>query len=167
MNTNSSRSHIITTIIIKATDRKTKLTTTGKLTLVDLAGNENQKNAKATGDQLKEQKAINSSLSALGGVINALQLSNANVPYKNSKLTELLQDGLGGHAKCLMFVNANPAKYNIMETKSSFEFALKCKSIQNNTKSGKSVESEEVRDLKMKLKTLEAKVGNQSSADLN
>ena len=167
MNANSSRSHIITTIIIKSTDRKTKLTTTGKLTLVDLAGNENQKNAKATGDQLKEQKAINSSLSALGGVINALQLSNANVPYKNSKLTELLQDGLGGHAKCLMFVNANPAKYNIMETKSSFEFALKCKSIQNNTKSGKSVESEEVRDLKMKLKTLEAKVGNQSSADLN
>ena len=95
----TDRSHLISTIIIEATDRKTKLITTGKLTLVDLAGSESQKKAGAKGDQLKEAKAINSSLSALGGVISALTSNTDNVPYKNSKLTELLADGLGGNAK--------------------------------------------------------------------
>ena len=74
MNSESSRSHLIATIMIEATDRKTKLTTTGKLTLVDLAGSESQKKTGATGNQLKEAKAINSSLSALGAVISASPL---------------------------------------------------------------------------------------------
>ena len=154
MNSESSRSHLISTIIIQATDRKTKLITTGKLTLVDLAGSESQKKTGAKGNQLKEAKAINSSLSALGAVISALTSKKDHVPYRNSKLTELLADGLGGNAKCLMFVNASPADYNINETAGSFEFALRCKKI-TNAKSGVSVETQEVRNLKEQLLKLQ------------
>jgi hypothetical protein len=93
MNSESSRSHLVSSIMIEATDKKTKLTTTGKLTLVDLAGSESQKKTGASGDQLKEAKAINSSLSALGNVISALTSNQKHIPYRDSKLTELLQDG--------------------------------------------------------------------------
>ena len=158
MNSESSRSHLIATIMIEATDRKTKLTTTGKLTLVDLAGSESQKKTGATGNQLKEAKAINSSLSALGAVISALTSGKDHIPYRNSKLTELLQDGLGGSAKCLMFVNASPADYNITETAGSFEFALRCKKIKNS-KSGATVVTEEVRKLKEQLAAMEKQMG--------
>jgi predicted outer membrane repeat protein len=165
MNDESSRSHLISTILIEGTDRSTKLITTGKLTLVDLAGSESQKKTGASGLQLKEAKAINSSLSALGGVISSLTTKKEHVPYRNSKLTELLQDGLGGNAKCLMFVNASPADYNRTETCSSFDFALRCKKIQNS-RSGATVESQEVKLLKEKLILLEAKVGEQKVTEL-
>merc|ERR1719502_742911 len=158
MNSESSRSHLITSISIEGRHRKSKAVTVGKLMLVDLAGSESQKKTGATGDTLKEANAINKSLSALGNVISALTSGVDHIPYRNSKLTELLQDGLGGNAKTLMFVNASPADYNFAETCGSFEFALRCKKIKNS-KSGAQVESEEVRGLRKRLAELESKLG--------
>merc|ERR1711968_383499 len=165
-NSESSRSHLVSTIIIEATDRKTKLTTTGKLTLVDLAGSESQKKTGATGDTLKEANAINKSLSALGGVISARTSGGGHIPYRDSKLTELLQDGLGGSAKTLLFVNASPADYNFSETVSSFEFALRCKKVKNK-KAGAHVESAEVKALKQKLHAMQALIGPAELAQLD
>eukprot|EP00946_MAST-07B_sp_MAST-7B-sp1_P000945 g945.t1 len=165
MNSESSRSHLVSTIIIEATDRKTKLTTTGKLTLVDLAGSESQKKTGASGDTLKEAMAINKSLSALGNVISALTKGDGHVPYRNSKLTELLQDGLGGNAKTLLFVNASPADYNFTETCGSFEFALRCKKVKNG-KGAAQVESAEVIALKKELAQLRKMHGDADETDL-
>ena len=159
MNSESSRSHLVSSIMIEATDKKTKLTTTGKLTLVDLAGSESQKKTGASGDQLKEAKAINSSLSALGNVISALTSNQKHIPYRDSKLTELLQDGLGGEAKTLLFVNASPADYNFNETCGSFEFALRCKQVKNG-KGAAAVETAEVTALKKELQALKAAHGD-------
>ena len=165
MNSESSRSHLISSILIESTDRKTKLVTSGKLSLVDLAGSESQKKTGADGDTLKEANAINKSLSALGNVISELTSGKGHVSYRNSKLTELLQDGLGGSAKTLMFVNASPADYNFSETCSSFEFALRCKKIKNS-KSGASVESMEVKQLRARLAKLEAQLGTSQETNL-
>ena len=165
MNSESSRSHLISSILIESTDRKTKLVTSGKLSLVDLAGSESQKKTGADGDTLKEANAINKSLSALGNVISELTSGKGHVSYRNSKLTELLQDGLGGSAKTLMFVNASPADYNFTETCGSFEFALRCKKIKN-AKSGASVESKEVKQLRARLAQLEQQLGSAAATDL-
>merc|ERR1711871_266834 len=165
MNSESSRSHLVSSILIESIDRKTKLVTSGKLTLVDLAGSESQKKTGADGDTLKEANAINKSLSALGNVISELTSGKGHVSYRNSKLTVLLQDGLGGSAKTLMFVNASPADYNFTETCSSFEFALRCKKIKNS-KSGASVENLEVKQLRARLKKLEARLEDTTEIDL-
>lgn len=165
MNSESSRSHLVSSIIIEATDRKTKLTTTGKLTLVDLAGSESQKKTGASGDTLKEAMAINKSLSALGNVISALTQGDGHVPYRNSKLTELLQDGLGGNAKTLLFVNASPADYNFSETCGSFEFALRCKKVKNGKGAAK-VETAEVVALRQQLAAFKKMYGDAEETDL-
>merc|ERR1712023_345287 len=165
MNSESSRSHLISSILIESTNRKTNLVATGKLTLVDLAGSESQKKTGASGDTLKEAMAINKSLSALGNVISALTKGDGHVPYRNSKLTELLQDGLGGNAKTLLFVNASPADYNFSETCGSFEFALRCKKIKNG-KGAAQVESAEVTALKKELAQLRKMHGDADETDL-
>jgi hypothetical protein len=161
----SSRSHLVASIMIEATDKQTKLTTSGKLTMVDLAGSESQKKTGATGTQLKEANAINSSLSALGNVISALTSGQKHIPYRNSRLTELLQDGLGGNAKTLLFVNASPADYNFNETCGSFEFALRCKQVQNG-KGAAAVETAEVMALRKELQKLKAKHGAQEQTEI-
>ena len=85
----------------------------------------------ATGDRLKEAQNINRSLSALGDVINALgNKKTQHVPFRNSKLTFLLQDSLGGNSKVLMFVNISPANYNVGETLCSLNFATRCRNIE-------------------------------------
>ncbi len=108
-----------------------------------------------SGNTLKEANAINTSLSALGGVIAALTSGAKFIPYRGNKLTEILQDGLGGTAKTLMFVNASPADYNMQETMGSFEFALRCKDIKNE-KSAAVVETAEVRELKHRLAEMQS-----------
>merc|ERR1711871_168628 len=154
MNSESSRSHLVTSLFIEGTDRKNKAVTVGKLMLVDLAGSESQQKTGASGDTLKEANAINTSLSALGGVISALTTGAKFIPYRGNKLTEILQDGLGGSAKTLMFVNASPADYNKQETMGSFEFALRCKEIKKE-KASAVIESAEVRELKARLSEMQ------------
>ncbi|KAI5068260.1 hypothetical protein GOP47_0016605, partial [Adiantum capillus-veneris] len=117
------------------------------LHLVDLAGSERVDRSEATGDRLKEAQHINRSLSALGDVVSALAQKNSHVPYRNSKLTQLLQDSLGGQAKTLMFVHISPDLESYGETLSTLKFSERVASVElGAAKSNK--ESRELRDLK-------------------
>lgn len=130
MNTDSSRSHLIFTIKVTALNTISGVTTNGKLTLVDLAGSERIARSEATGERLIEAAAINKSLSALGQVFAAIGASSPHVPYRNSKLTHLLQDSLGGDSKTCMFVNASPLNINLSETHSTLSFGKQIRSIE-------------------------------------
>ena len=154
MNAESSRSHLVFSILVESKNKATGAMTLGKLTLVDLAGSERQSKTQATGERLKEAKAINMSLSALGDVISALSTGEKFVPYRNNLLTRLLQDGLGGNAKTLMFVNISPADYNADETETSLKYATRVKTITNSA--AKAQESAEVAALKKTIKDLKA-----------
>lgn len=99
MNAESSRSHLIFSVLINVYNKATKKTTTGKLSLVDLAGSERVGKTGATADRLREAQAINQSLSALGDVISALSTGEKFIPYRNNPLTQLMSDSLGGNAK--------------------------------------------------------------------
>lgn len=115
MNEESSRSHAIFIVIIERSEKKDGVTThsIGKLNFVDLAGSERLRVTGAKGLRLEECKKINQSLAALGNVISALSSkSNAvrsHIPYRNSKLTRLLEDSLGGNCKTTMIANISPA----------------------------------------------------------
>jgi len=138
MNQDSSRSHSIFTIVIESSGTGAdgeKHIKAGKLNLVDLAGSERQSKTGATGDRLKEATKINLSLSALGNVISALVDSKtSHVPYRDSKLTRLLQDSLGGNTKTVMVANLGPADYNFDETSSTLRYANRAKNIKNKPK---------------------------------
>ena len=95
MNMESSRSHLIFSLVIESTDLQTQAVTRGKLSFVDLAGSERVKKSGAEGDTMKEAQAINKSLSALGNVISALATEQAHIPYRDHKLTMLMSDSLG------------------------------------------------------------------------
>lgn len=104
----------------------------GKLNLVDLAGSERQAKTGATGDRLKEATKINLSLSALGNVISALVDGKAkHIPYRDSKLTRLLQDSLGGNTRTLMIACVSPASRDYDETLSTLRYANRAKNIHN------------------------------------
>ncbi len=152
MNAESSRSHSIFSIVVEGYDTTTKKTVTGKLSLVDLAGSERADKTGAEAERLKEAQSINKSLSALGDVIAALSEGEKFIPYRNNKLTQLMQDSLGGNAKTLMFVNFSPADYNGDETITSLNYATRVKKIINNA--AKQQESEEVARLKAIIKQL-------------
>lgn len=135
MNKDSSRSHSIFTIYIETAedgaDGNQKFRV-GKLNLVDLAGSERQSKTNATGDRLKEAQKINLSLSALGNVISALvDGRSTHIPYRDSKLTRLLQDSLGGNTKTVMIAAVSPADYNYDETLSTLRYASRAKNIKN------------------------------------
>ncbi|XP_062575778.1 myosin-11-like isoform X1 [Saccostrea cucullata] len=146
MNAESSRSHLIIGITIETTNRTTGQVLTGKLSLVDLAGSERVAKTGATAEQLKEAMSINKSLSALGDVISALSSDQQFIPYRNHKLTMLMQDSLGGNAKTLMFVNISPADYNQDETIISLMYASRVKLITNDA--SKNAENKEINRLK-------------------
>ncbi|XP_059468801.1 osmotic avoidance abnormal protein 3-like [Neocloeon triangulifer] len=135
MNTDSSRSHCIFCVNVERMDVLDDGSTAvrrGKLNLVDLAGSERQAKTGATGERLKEATKINLSLSALGNVISALVDGRTrHVPYRDSKLTRLLQDSLGGNTKTLMVACLSPADYNYDETLSTLRYAHRAKSIEN------------------------------------
>ncbi|KAK3008700.1 hypothetical protein RJ639_015249 [Escallonia herrerae] len=119
----------------------------GCLHLVDLAGSERVDKSEAVGERLKEAQHINKSLSALGDVISALAQKSTHIPYRNSKLTQVLQDSLGGHAKTLMFVHINPEINAIGETISTLKFAERVASIElGAARSNK--ETGDIRELK-------------------
>ncbi|CAI5507435.1 unnamed protein product [Closterium sp. Naga37s-1] len=133
MNAESSRSHLVISIIVETTDLLTKSVCCGKLSFVDLAGSENLDKSGSVGEQQKEARAINTSLSALVGVFTALaQGKGQGFTYRGKKLTELLSDSLGGNAKTLMFVNVSPANGNLGETARSLAYAKLVRAIKNN-----------------------------------
>lgn len=146
MNAESSRSHLILSIIIESTNLQTQVQVKGKLSFVDLAGSERVKKSGSTGNQLKEAQSINRSLSALGDVISALASEGQHIPYRNHKLTMLMSDSLGGNAKTLMFVNISPAEFNLDETHNSLSYATRVRSIVNDA--SKNVTTKEVARLK-------------------
>lgn len=146
MNEESSRSHLILSIVIESTNLQTQSVARGKLSFVDLAGSERVKKSGSVGDQLKEAQSINKSLSALGDVISALSSGSQHIPYRNHKLTMLMSDSLGGNAKTLMFVNVSPAESNLDETYNSLTYASRVRSIANDP--SKNVSSKEVVRLK-------------------
>jgi chromosome segregation ATPase len=154
MNEHSSRSHAILILRIEhsikmmtktkvknvkqATDR---IITCSDLYLVDLAGSERVKKTGATADRLKEAKLINQSLLALGNVISALSdPKSTHISYRDSKLTRLLQNSLGGNSKTALIVTVSPSTYNTDETISSLFFALRAMKVQNKPTVNKSVD---------------------------
>ncbi|XP_026022552.1 kinesin heavy chain isoform X4 [Astatotilapia calliptera] len=132
MNEHSSRSHSIFLINIKQENVETEQKLSGKLYLVDLAGSEKVSKTGAEGAVLDEAKNINKSLSALGNVISALaEGTKSHVPYRDSKMTRILQDSLGGNCRTTMFICCSPSSYNDTETKSTLMFGQRAKTIRN------------------------------------
>uniref|UniRef100_A0A8C8LTN7 Kinesin-like protein n=1 Tax=Oncorhynchus tshawytscha TaxID=74940 RepID=A0A8C8LTN7_ONCTS len=131
MNEHSSRSHSIFQINVKQENTATEQKLSGKLYLVDLAGSEKVGKTGAEGAVLEEAKNINKSLSALGNVISALAEGSTYVPYRDSKMTRILQDSLGGNCRTTMVICASPSAYNEAETKSTLMFGQRAKTIKN------------------------------------
>uniref|UniRef100_A0A672LCR3 Kinesin-like protein n=1 Tax=Sinocyclocheilus grahami TaxID=75366 RepID=A0A672LCR3_SINGR len=131
MNEHSSRSHSIFLINIKQEHVETEQKLCGKLYLVDLAGSEKVSKTGAEGAVLDEAKNINKSLSALGNVISALAEGTTHVPYRDSKMTRILQDSLGGNCRTTMFICCSPSAFNDAETKSTLMFGQRAKTIKN------------------------------------
>uniref|UniRef100_A0A8D0L5S6 Kinesin-like protein n=1 Tax=Sphenodon punctatus TaxID=8508 RepID=A0A8D0L5S6_SPHPU len=130
LNEHSSRSHALLIITVRGVDHSTGIRTTGKLNLVDLAGSERVGRSGAEGSRLREAQYINKSLSALGDVIYALRSRQGHVPFRNSKLTYLLQDSLSGDSKTLMMVQVSPVEKNTSETLCSLKFAERVRSVE-------------------------------------
>ncbi|KAF7702335.1 kinesin-like protein KIF3A [Silurus meridionalis] len=174
MNEHSSRSHAIFTITIECSEKGidgNQHVRMGKLHLVDLAGSERQGKTGATGQRLKEATKINLSLSTLGNVISALvDGKSTHVPYRNSKLTRLLQDSLGGNSKTMMCANIGPADYNYDETISTLRYANRAKNIKNKARINEDPKDallrqfqKEIEELKKKLEEGEEISGSEGS----
>ncbi|XP_062217052.1 kinesin-like protein KIN-14E [Phragmites australis] len=130
VNEHSSRSHCMLCIMVRAKNLMSGECTSSKLWLVDLAGSERLAKTDVQGERLKEAQNINRSLAALGDVISALATKSSHIPYRNSKLTHLLQDSLGGDSKALMFVQISPSDNDVSETLSSLNFASRVRRIE-------------------------------------
>mmetsp|Transcript_29343 Transcript_29343/g.47373 ORF Transcript_29343/g.47373 Transcript_29343/m.47373 type:complete len:507 (-) Transcript_29343:164-1684(-) len=148
MNEHSSRSHAIIIVTVEGVSTLTGFRTMGKLNLIDLAGSERTSKTEATGDRLKEAQHINKSLSALGDVISVLHAKNSHIPYRNSKLTYLLQDSLGGESKTLMFVQISPSSVNLSESVCSLNFASRVKCVEQAIGGSKKYDPVELSKLK-------------------
>ncbi|EAR99491.4 kinesin motor catalytic domain protein (macronuclear) [Tetrahymena thermophila SB210] len=139
LNDVSSRSHAVFIITVEQMytddENKPKKIKVGKLNLVDLAGSERVRVSGATGQRLEECKKINQSLSALGNVISALtdpKGTRGHIPYRDSKITRLLEDSLGGNCKTTMIATISPANEAFGESLSTLKFANRAKNIKNN-----------------------------------
>ncbi|XP_020889083.1 kinesin-like protein KIN-12C isoform X3 [Arabidopsis lyrata subsp. lyrata] len=166
MNSESSRSHSVFTCTIESLWETDSLTRSrfARLNLVDLAGSERQKSSGAEGDRLKEAANINKSLSTLGLVIMSLvdlaHGKHRHVPYRDSRLTFLLQDSLGGNSKTMIIANVSPSLCSTNETLSTLKFAQRAKLIQNNAKVNEDASGDvtalqqEIRNLKVQLSSL-------------
>ncbi|KAJ3686942.1 hypothetical protein LUZ61_016106 [Rhynchospora tenuis] len=152
MNDRSSRSHSILIVHVHGEGDSGEVTNSC-LYLVDLAGSERVDRSEATGDRLKEAQHINKSLSCLGDVITALAQKNSHIPYRNSKLTQLLQKSLGGNAKMLMFAHISPEVESFTETISTLKFAQRASTVELGAACANK-ESNEIRDLKEQIESL-------------
>ncbi|MCD7469713.1 hypothetical protein HAX54_008880 [Datura stramonium] len=165
LNERSSRSHSILTVHVRGIDLETNDILRGCLHLVDLAGSERVDRSEATGDRLREAQHINKSLSALGDVIFALAQKSSHVPYRNSKLTQVLQSSLGGQAKTLMFVQLNPDVESYSETISTLKFAERVSGVElgaaRNNKEGRGVKElmDQVANLKDTIAKKDEEIG--------
>lgn len=168
MNSESSRSHAIFTISLGQKNLATNNVRTGKLSLVDLAGSEKVDKTGVVGQSLEEAKKINQSLSALGMVINALAsraaaqsnlpsttsptMSQPHIPYRDSKLTRILQESLGGNSRTTLIINCSCDAYNATETLSTLRFGERAKGIQNKAKINTELSAIELRQMVHELK---------------
>ncbi|KAK1788025.1 hypothetical protein P4O66_016504 [Electrophorus voltai] len=159
MNAASSRSHAIFTVILEQRRGADKSDTViSKLHLVDLAGSERQKKTKAEGDRLKEGISINKGLLSLGNVISALgdeSKKGTFVPYRDSKLTRLLQDSLGGNSHTLMIACVSPADSNIEETINTLRYADRARKIKNKPILNVDPRAAELKRLKQQVQELQ------------
>ncbi|CAI5449619.1 unnamed protein product [Caenorhabditis angaria] len=158
MNKDSSRSHSIFTVYVEGMTESGSIRM-GKLNLVDLAGSERQSKTGATGDRLKEATKINLSLSALGNVISALvDGKSKHIPYRDSKLTRLLQDSLGGNTKTIMIACVSPSSDNYDETLSTLRYANRAKNIKNKPKINEDPKDALLREYQEEIERLKAMV---------
>lgn len=158
MNKESSRSHAIFTITVckKCTD---EVTYRGKLNFVDLAGSERLNKTKATGSRAQEGISINKSLSTLSKVIEALVTHQLHIPYRESSLTRLLKDSLGGNARTVMIACVSPADSNCSETLSTLRWAGQARKIQNKPVVNMDPATAEILKLKQRVAELEEMLG--------
>lgn len=154
MNQESSRSHSIFVVTITQKNLETGSAKSGQLFLVDLAGSEKVGKTGASGQTLEEAKKINKSLSALGMVINALtDGKSTHIPYRDSKLTRILQESLGGNSRTTLIINCSPSSYNDAETISTLRFGVRAKSIKNKAKVNAELSPAEMKQLLRKAQT--------------
>ncbi|KAJ4469405.1 kinesin heavy chain [Lentinula edodes] len=165
MNAESSRSHSIFLITILQRNTESGAAKTGNLYLVDLAGSEKVGKTGASGQTLEEAKKINKSLSALGMVINALTDPKARnrfltppilvkyIPYRDSKLTRILQESLGGNSRTTLIINCSPSSYNESETLSTLRFGIRAKSIKNSARVNAELSPAELKNLLTKAQS--------------
>ncbi|CAG8457193.1 6083_t:CDS:10 [Paraglomus brasilianum] len=151
MNAESSRSHSIFVITITQKNLQDGSVKSGKLSLVDLAGSEKVGKTGASGQTLEEAKKINKSLSALGMVINALtDGKSTHIPYRDSKLTRILQESLGGNSRTTLIINSSPSSFNEAESLSTLRFA---KTIKNKARVNAELSPAELKALLKKAKS--------------
>jgi len=154
MNQESSRSHSIFVITVTQKNVETGSAKSGQLFLVDLAGSEKVGKTGASGQTLEEAKKINKSLSALGMVINALtDGKSTHIPYRDSKLTRILQESLGGNSRTTLIINCSPSSYNDQETLSTLRFGVRAKAIKNKAKVNAELSPTELKNLLKKAQT--------------
>ncbi len=151
LNQQSSRSHSIMILEVLQQFKKENIIKKGILNLVDLAGSEKVSKTGAVGETLEEAKKINLSLSALGNVIHALTSNSDHIPYRDSKLTRILQESLGGNFKTSLIVTCSPHSYNLDESISSLQFAQRAKTIKNKVKVNIKYSYEELQQMVYKL----------------
>uniref|UniRef100_A0A7N1A438 Kinesin-like protein n=1 Tax=Kalanchoe fedtschenkoi TaxID=63787 RepID=A0A7N1A438_KALFE len=154
----SSRSHCMHCVMVKSKNLLNGECTRSKLWLVDLAGSERIAKTEVQGERLKEAQNINRSLSALGDVISALATKSPHVPFRNSKLTHLLQDSLGGDSKALMFVQISPTDDDLSETLCSLNFACRVRGVELGPAKKQVDTTEFLKYKQMELKSKDAQV---------
>lgn len=187
MNATSSRSHAVFQIYLRQQDKSASLHTNAcvaKMSLIDLAGSERASHTNAKGARLREGANINRSLLALGNVINALadpKSKKAHIPYRDSKLTRILKDSLGGNCRTVMIANVSPSSKSYDDTHNTLKYANRAKEIKSTLKSNVvSLDShigqyavicekqrKEIQELKLKLKEYEERSLSSGAAGMN
>ena len=165
MNEHSSRSHAVFLIKIEMCEMDQNAIKVGQLNLVDLAGSERQSKTGATAERLKEASKINRALSSLGNVISSLAEKSPHIPYRDSKLTRLLQDSLGGNSKTIMIANIGPSEYNYNETLTTLRYAHRAKTIQNKPVMNEDPQDTQLREYQEEIARLKKLITERQSKE--